>query len=60
MLIEAFERVHAANPNSALLVVGGGNAQKELEQLASSKKASEAIYIVGEKRGNELANHYLW
>ncbi|MFA1547469.1 glycosyltransferase family 4 protein [Actinomadura chokoriensis] len=57
-LIHAWPRVLRAEPDAALLLVGGGPYRKELERLASSLGVRRSVVFTGGVTWEELPAHY--
>lgn len=49
-LIEAFSRIHLANPDTRLLLIGNGPLLRELESVAAGFGVSEAVAFAGQQR----------
>lgn len=58
MMIEAFEEIHKAYPNTVFNIVGDGPLRNELEKLASSTTASNCIHFKGWLKGDEILKIY--
>jgi glycosyltransferase involved in cell wall biosynthesis len=48
-LIEAFARIHRAQPDTMLVLIGDGSLRKELEAQASASGISEAVIFAGQR-----------
>lgn len=48
ILLQAFARVHQEHPATALLLVGGGDAEDEFRQLTTELGLDEAVVFTGE------------
>lgn len=48
-LIRAFRQVHAAQPDSALVLVGGGSLRSELEACAQAEGVADAVHFLGDR-----------
>ena len=53
LLLEAFQRVHAARPQAVLLIVGGGEEYDRLVKRAQELELGEAVIFRGRVPGSE-------
>ncbi|MEU1873126.1 phosphatidylinositol alpha-1,6-mannosyltransferase [Streptomyces sp. SAI-195] len=57
-LIRAMPRILAAEPDAALLIVGGGPYEKDLRRLAEETGVAASVHFTGAVPWSELPAHY--
>lgn len=57
-LIRAMPRILAAEPDAALLIVGGGRYEKDLRRLAEETGVAASVHFTGAVPWSELPAHY--
>ncbi|MGX1031020.1 glycosyltransferase family 4 protein [Streptomyces sp. SAI-097] len=57
-LIRAMPRILAAEPDAALLIVGGGPYEKDLRRLAEATGVAASVHFTGAVPWSELPAHY--
>lgn len=57
-MVEAFHSFRKTNQNSALILVGGGNMQPEIERYAEELGIRKHIYFIPQKHQRELVSYY--
>jgi glycosyltransferase involved in cell wall biosynthesis len=57
-LVEAFAEYRKINPDSALVLVGGGNMQPEVERRASELGVDQSVFIVPGQQQAVLVDYY--
>ncbi len=55
-ILNVFQRVHAAFPNTELTIVGNGDDRERLEGLSKSLKLTDCVHFVGPKVQHELVS----
>lgn len=58
LLIEAFGLFHKQNPNSKLIIIGSGDSEQKLIQLAMNLGLEDAVVFKGEVNNEKLAIEY--
>jgi glycosyltransferase involved in cell wall biosynthesis len=58
LLIEAYGKVHQFNPQTILLLVGGGENIDDVKSLVKEKGLESSVILVGRVPPEEVANYY--
>ncbi|MEM3485587.1 MAG: glycosyltransferase family 4 protein [Candidatus Methanomethyliaceae archaeon] len=58
LLIEAYAKVHQFNPQTILLLVGGGENIDDVKSLVKEKGLESSVILVGRVPPEEVANYY--
>ncbi|MDT8898586.1 glycosyltransferase family 4 protein [Thermanaerothrix sp. 4228-RoL] len=58
LLIEAFIKVHRSDPETTLLLVGGGESIDEVRSIVKEKEIESSVILIGRVPPEEVAKYY--